>query len=332
MPLSGTLADAVVQQLGLAAQGHYDSPELRCVQPLLQIQQRWSALPTPQTLLAEVLKTREGWHLFLYPFAGRSVHLGLANLIAWRVAQHQPRTFSIAVNDYGFELLSAVEVDWATLLPAVLEASSPGHAALLAEVLASLNASELAKRRFREIARVSGLIFQGYPGEKRSNKQLQASSSLFYEVFRKYDPANQLLLQAEQELLAQELDIGRLESTLARMAKQKLVMQALARPSPFAFPLMVERFREQLSNESVADRIARMVAQLDKAAEGPSADKTVNHEGTDVNADVDVDAATQQVRRQLAFSQDTLSAPSAGAAPRKSRSPRRATGRGRQGL
>ncbi|RZI75765.1 MAG: ligase-associated DNA damage response DEXH box helicase [Variovorax sp.] len=266
MPLSTTLADAVVQQLALAGAGRYDSPELRCVRPLLEIQQQWSALPTPQTLLAETLKTREGWHLFLYPFAGRHVHLGLASLIAWRVAQHAPRTFSIAVNDYGFELLSATEVDWPTLLPQALAARD--EATLLHEVLESLNAGELAQRRFREIARVSGLIFQGYPGEKRSNKQLQASSSLFWEVFRKYDPANKLLLQAEAELLAQELEIGRLRASLARIQTQQLVLQPLARPTPFAFPLMVERFREMLSNESVADRIARMVEQLEKAAGG----------------------------------------------------------------
>jgi len=279
MPLSTTLADAVVQQLALAGEGRYDTPELQCVRPLLEIQQQWSALPTPQTLLAEVLKTREGWHLFLYPFAGRHVHLGLANLIAWRVAQHAPRTFSIAVNDYGFELLCATEVDWPVLLPQVLRAGHDAEAqdaiahhdadaALLHEVLESLNASELAQRRFREIARVSGLIFQGYPGEKRSNKQLQASSSLFWEVFRKYDPANRLLQQAEQELLAQELEIGRLRASLVRMNAQTLVVQPLARPTPFAFPLMVERFREKLSNESVADRIARMVEQLEKAAGG----------------------------------------------------------------
>ncbi|AYQ27448.1 MULTISPECIES: ligase-associated DNA damage response DEXH box helicase [unclassified Polaromonas] len=283
MPLSTTLADAVVQQLALPGEGRYDTPELQCVRPLLDIQQQWSALPTPQTLLAETLKTREGWHLFLYPFAGRHVHLGLANLIAWRVAQHAPRTFSIAVNDYGFELLCATEVDWPAVLPQVLVAGHDdvgrdaiaaegaeggGHTALLHEVLQSLNASELAQRRFREIARVSGLIFQGYPGEKRSNKQLQASSSLFWEVFRKYDPANRLLMQAEQELLAQELEIGRLRSSLARMNTQQLVLKALERPTPFAFPLMVELFREKLTNENLADRISRMVDQLEKAAGG----------------------------------------------------------------
>ena len=323
MPLSTTLADAVVQQLALAGDGNYDSPELKCVRPLLDLQQQWSALPTPQTLLAEVLKTREGSHLFLYPFAGRHVHLGLANLIAWRVAQHEPRTFSIAVNDYGFELLSATAVDWATLLPQVLKA---GHdvqaqeaiahdderAALLHEVLASLNASELAQRRFREIARVSGLIFQGYPGEKRSSKQLQASSSLFYEVFRKYDPANRLLLQAEQELLAQELEIGRLRASLDRIGTQQLVVQTLARPTPFSFPLMVERFREKLSNESVADRIARMVAELEKAAGGA------------VTAG-DSAAATERVKGSLAFGSDGIGNRPGEAArrPRRERKPSR---------
>ena len=293
MPLSTTLADSMVQQLARAADGQFDSPELQCVRPLLELQQSWSALPTPLTLLAEVLKTREGTHLFVYPFAGRHVHLGLANLIAWRVAQHAPLTFSMAVNDYGFELLCASKVDWGTLLPTVLCADTP----LLQEVLDSLNASELAQRRFREIARVSGLVFQGYPGEKRSNKQLQASSSLFYEVFRKYDPANRLLLQSEQELLAQELEIGRLRSSLERIKTQELVLKLLARPTPFSFPLMVERLREQLSSESVADRIARMVQQLEKEAGQLSGDST------------DADLATEKVRAALAFGQDTLVAP-----------------------
>ena len=331
MPLSTTLADAVVQQLALAGAGRYETPELQCVRPLLEIQQKWSALPTPETLLAEVLKTREGSHLFLYPFAGRHVHLGLANLLAWRVAQHEPQTFSIAVNDYGFELLSAADVDWPALLPQVLKAGHDVQAqdammqgeegektVLLHEVLASLNATELAQRRFREIARVSGLIFQGYPGEKRSNKQLQASSSLFYEVFRKYDPANRLLLQSEQELLAQELEVKRLAASLARMNTQQLVLQTLARPTPFAFPLMVERFREQLSNESVADRIARIVQQLEKAAgEIPGAAVVPVISGA-------TDAAVDKVRQTLAFGQDSLAGSRAQASKqRRERKPSR---------
>ena len=269
MPLSTTLASSMVEQLALAASGHFESPELKRVQPLLELQQQWSALPTPRTLLAEVLTSRDGTHLFLYPFAGRNVHLGLASLLAWRAAQITPRTFSMAVNDYGFELLCAEPVDWVKELPALV--NQVQAAMLFDEVLASLNAGELAQRRFREIARVSGLVSQGYPGEKRSNKQLQASSSLFYEVFRKYDPTNQLLVQARAELLAEELDIARLQHSLAHMAAQQLVIKPLTRPTPFSFPLMVERLREKLSNESMADRIARMVQQLELDAGGGAA-------------------------------------------------------------
>jgi ATP-dependent Lhr-like helicase len=234
---------------------------------MLNVQREWSALPSTKTLMAEVLTSREGTHLFLYPFAGRHVHLGLASLLAWRVAQQAPKTFSMAVNDYGFELLCADAVDWSSLLPTLITPAA-NEAALLQEVLESLNASELAQRRFREIARVAGLIFQSHPGEQRSSKQLQASSSLYWEVFRKYDPANRLLHQAQAELLSQELEIGRLRQSLARMATQTLVLKPLVRPTPFAFPLMVERLREKLSNEQVADRIARMLAQLEKAAGG----------------------------------------------------------------
>jgi len=255
MPLSSTLADAVLRELAAADAGRFDSPEMRCVRPLLDLQRERSALPTPDRLLAETFKSRDGHHLFLYPFAGRNVHLGLASLLAWRAAQAERGTFSIAVNDYGFELLSAKPVDWAARLSAWLAAPVD-----VAEVLAGLNATELARRRFREIARIAGLIFQSHPGENRSNRQLQASSSLFFEVFQNYDPGNRLLAQAEQELLSLELDVQALAGVLARMQLQTLKLVALSKPSPLAFPLMVERLRERLSNESLADRIARMVA------------------------------------------------------------------------
>lgn len=264
MPLSSELADAVVEQLGAASRGTFASNEMRLVQPLLEVQMRWSALPTENSLLAEVMKSREGWHLFLYPFAGRHVHLGLASLLAWRMAQHQPLTFSIAVNDYGLELLSATEVDW----PKGLTADLLGVDNLLHDVLASLNAGELARRRFREIARIAGLVFSGYPGAQKSARQLQASSGLFFDVFRQYDPANLLLTQAEEEVLRQELEVARLEQTLTRLQRRQLDIHQVRRTTPLAFPLMVERFRESMSSEKLADRIRRMVAELDKAA-GP---------------------------------------------------------------
>lgn len=264
MPLSSELADAVVDKFDAAARGIFDSPEMHTVSPLLDVQREWSALPRKHTLLAEVLKSREGWHLFLYPFAGRHVHLGLASLLAWRLSRDTPLTFSIAVNDYGFELLSATEVDWSQrLIPTLFSEED-----LLTDIMASLNAGELALRRFREIARIAGLVFSGYPGAPKSNRQLQASSGLFFEVFKQYDAGNLLLTQAQEEVLRQELDVNRLEQTLQRINSRTLDLHLIKRPTPMAFPLLVERMRESLSTEKLSDRIARMVRDLEKAA-GP---------------------------------------------------------------
>ena len=263
MPLSNELAQAVVERFSAAAQGECVGPEMRALRPLLEVQQRWSGLPTSTTLLAEALKSREGWHLFLYPVAGRQVHLGLASLLAWRVSQQQAVTFSIAVNDYGLELLSATPVDWPQVLsPGLL---SPEH--LLEDVLASLNAGELALRRFREIARIAGLVFAGYPGAPKSTRQVQASSGLFFEVFKQYDAGNLLLAQAGEEVLREELDIQRLEQTLERINRLQLDLHQLKRPTPLGFPLLVERMRESMSSEKLADRIRRMVTDLEKTAE-----------------------------------------------------------------
>ncbi|WP_407315566.1 ligase-associated DNA damage response DEXH box helicase [Pseudomonas sp. nanlin1] len=263
MPLSSELAQALVEQLDAAANGHFNSPAMRAVRPLLEIQQAWSAIPGKQSLLAEALKSREGWHLFLYPFGGRQVHLGLASLLAWRLSQQAPLTFSIAVNDYGLELLSATPVDWSQALTA--ELLSPDN--LLHDVLASLNAGELALRRFREIARISGLVFGGYPGAQKSTRQVQASSGLFFEVFKQYDAGNLLLSQAQQEVLRQELEVQRLEQILLKIQGLRLDFHTIKRPTPLAFPLIVDRLRESLSSEKLADRIRRMVGDLEHAAD-----------------------------------------------------------------
>jgi ATP-dependent Lhr-like helicase len=265
MPLSTELADAALRELEGAAVGPVDAPEMRLARPLIELQARWSAVPTRDTLVVESLRSREGRHLFVYPFAGRHAHLGLASLLAYRIGQVTPSTFSIAINDYGFELLSPVDIDWMGAWQRRAGALL-GDDDLLADVLASLNAGELALRRFREVARVAGLVFQGFPGAPKSMKQLQASSGLIYEVFRKYDAGNRLLGQAEREVLEQELDIIRLRQALERMRGQRLVYRMLARPTPFAFPLMVERLREQVTTEKLSARIERMLAELEKAA------------------------------------------------------------------
>jgi ATP-dependent Lhr-like helicase len=267
MALTGELAETLVELLHGASQGDFFEPELAAAMPMLQTQARLSQLPRPGRLLVEAWRSREGHHLYLYPFAGRNVHIGLAQLFAWRLARLAPNTWSMSVNEYGLELLSALPVDPAPLLDRSLFATTD----LLHDVLASLNAGELAQRRFREIARVAGLVFSGYPGAPKSLKQLQASSGLFYEVFRKYDAGNLLLGQAEAEVLAQELELKRLRTTLERMQRLQVELVELRVPSPFALPLMVERFREELSTEKLADRLQRIVGEAEAELARPEA-------------------------------------------------------------
>jgi ATP-dependent Lhr-like helicase len=265
MPLSTELADAVLRQFEEAVAGRFEGPEMQLARPLIELQSRWSVVPTRSALVVESMRSQEGRHLFVYPFAGRHVHMGLASLLAYRIGQGTPSTFSIAINDYGFELLAPSDIDWMGAWQRRRD-ELLSEDRLLDDVLASLNAGELAQRRFREVARVSGLIFQGYPGAPKSMKQLQASSSLFYEVFRKHDAGNMLLAQAEREVLEQELELERLRQALARMRRQKVLYRLLTRPTPFAFPLMVERFREQVTTEALGSRIERMLADLERAA------------------------------------------------------------------
>ncbi|NCX89295.1 MAG: hypothetical protein EBX02_09360 [Betaproteobacteria bacterium] len=179
-------------------------------------------------------------------------------MLGWRLARERPRSFSIAVNDYGFEMLSAEPLEQSQWLdPSLWRAES-----LASDGMESFNASELAQRRFREIARVAGLVQQSYPSRQASAKQLQASSSLFWEVFNRYDPDNLLLDQARREVLDHELEHQRLEDALLRINQQSMHWQPIERLSPFAFPLMLERLRESLSNEKLQQRLARMIAEL----------------------------------------------------------------------
>lgn len=255
MPLSSELSDAVVALLHGAAQGDFFEPELQAVRPMLEAQAKLSRLPHPGRLLVERHASREGYHVFLYPFGGRNVHIGLAQLLAWRLSRDAPNTFSLSVNDHGLELLGVQPID----LTPMEDGRAFERDGLMEDVLRSLAAGQLAQRRFREIARISGLVFGGYPGQPKSAKQLQASSSLFFEVFKQYDSGNRLLQQAHEEVLSQELELDRLKATLKAMASMTLEVVDLQAPSPFALPLMVERFREELSTEKLADRLARIV-------------------------------------------------------------------------
>jgi ATP-dependent Lhr-like helicase len=269
MPLSTELAKSVRGLLEKARLGLFYEVELEAARPILELQTTCSKIPATDELLIERFKTREGHHLFFYPFEGRMVHEGLAALSAYRISRIKPISFSIVANDYGFGLLSAdipplrQALDEGLLLP--LE--------LLKDIVGSLNAAELAKRHFREIARVAGLVFQGYPGRGKSMRQVQASSALFYEVFSRYDPENLLLHQARREVLERQLEKSRLGQTLERLSRARLSIVEPKHPTPFSFPLLVERVRERLSSEKLADRVRKMQVSLEETAAKDSLQK-----------------------------------------------------------
>ncbi len=261
LAFSDTLSTYLRQELDAARDSPLANEELECVSPILETQAYLSHLPAKSELLIETCKTREGQHLYVFPLEGRAVHEGLGFLWGYRFAQQQRATFTISVNDYGFEILAPKGYPFQELF----SEDFFDRSTLEADIKASLNISELTQRRFRGIAQVAGLVFKGYPSSRKTASQLQVSSSLLHEVFCKYEPDNLLLRQAEQEVLQQQLDGDRLAQTLERLQGFTVVWQQTRRPSPLAFPLLVERLSSKLSNESLMQRIERMKQQWDKS-------------------------------------------------------------------
>lgn len=256
--MSTSLGHAVRVRLDQYARDVHDgAPEMEAARPVLEEQKRLSAIPLMDELLIETWSSRSGHHLFVYPFEGRQVHQALASLIAYRLGKQTPGSFSLTVNDYGLELLSAREVSPEELLhPDVI---LPGQ--LLGDLAASVNMNELARRQFRDIARVAGLVFAGYPGAPKGSRQVQLTSSLVYDVFTRYDPDNLLVVQAHREVLDQQFELSRLDDALERMASSTPRIARIPHPTPLAFPLVIDRLGSQLSTESLITRVERMIAQ-----------------------------------------------------------------------
>lgn len=263
IPLSARLSERVLTLLEQWQQAPKEVPEFAAVDKLLSLQANWSVLPGRNQFLIEVVKLREGYSHYFYPFGGRLVNEGLATLIAWRVSQLQPITFSLSADDYGFELLSRdqVELDEQTVRDLF------STELLVEHLLHCINDSEIAKRQFRDIARIAGLVFQGYPGSGKSTRQIQASSSLIYDVLADYDSDNLLLDQARREILEQQLDVVRMKDTLEEIARKRVVIRQPERLTPLAFPLWADRLQTQIvSSENWKQRVERMLQRLEKAA------------------------------------------------------------------
>jgi ATP-dependent Lhr-like helicase len=262
MPLSANLGRKLRESFNEAFQKGKAKrePELEVLQPLFDLQENLSHVPKANELLIEQIETKDGFHLFVYPFEGRLVHEAMAAILAFRISRIRPITFSFAMNDYGFELLSdqPVPVDDSN----VYELFSPDN--LFEDIQRSVNSTEMAKRKFRDIAVIGGLIFQGYPGEHKKARHLQSSASLLFKVFAEYEPGNLLLRQAYQEVFDQQMEEIRLRDMLQRIQQSKIVLTFPGQLTPFCFPIKVDSMREDLSSEKLEDRVRKMQAQLEK--------------------------------------------------------------------
>jgi ATP-dependent Lhr-like helicase len=255
MPLSSELSLMIKKELR-----EQDSPESNVLQPLYEVQKNRSIIPDGKQFLIEKFKSKEGYHVFFYPFEGRFVHEGMAALFSHRISKIKPITFSIAMSDYGFELLS----DQYIPLEESIEKGLFEMSNLYDDIRKSINDNEMAKRKFRDIARISGLVFNGYPGRIKKEKHLQAGSQLFFNVFNEYDPGHLLLKQAYEEVYDFQLEQVRLRNALENIGKQEIKIIQLDKPSPFCFPIMAERIRDTFSNEKMEDRIRKMISQLNE--------------------------------------------------------------------
>ena len=238
---------------------NYSTREFKALKSIFKQQNRESKIPNSDELLIERFKTREGFHTLFYLFEGYAVNEAISSLLAYRISLLKPITFTISVNDYGFELLSDQEFDRNIFL----ENNLLSKEYLLDDLSKSVNISEMSRRKFREIAVISGLVFQGYPTKPVKTKQLQSGSQLFYDVFKEYEPDNLLYQQAINETFDHGIESSRIQRSFEKIEKLKIVWKDCKYPTPFSFPLITDRIRSKMSSESVEDRIRKMYLKLE---------------------------------------------------------------------
>ncbi|MFM8577277.1 MAG: ligase-associated DNA damage response DEXH box helicase [Planctomycetaceae bacterium] len=266
MPLSTLLASEVESLVAAGSTCGVVAEEAAAVAPLLATQARWSRLPEPGCLLVESVALKDGVHVFVFPFEGRLVHEGLAALSAWRISRRFPCTLVFAMNDWGFEISgrkgleqAGQESFWRTVL-------SPAN--LLEDLLACVNGTELARRHFREVARVAGLVGDGSRGggKRVSNRNLQASAGLLFDVLAEHDPGNMLLAQSRREVLEEQFEFRRLSAAIERIAARSIIVEQPGRLTPLAFPIWAEQVQNRFSSQGWLERIVEMAESLEAAA------------------------------------------------------------------
>lgn len=261
LPLSSNLGQFLREKLSGALNPKSSEKELKFLHPLLANQEERSHIPEEDEFLVELIKNREGYHLFMYPFEGRLVHEVMAALIAYRISKLAPISFSMAMNDYGFELFSDKQIPLnEDNLEQILTRDN-----LMTDVISSINAAEMARRKFRDIAVISGMVIQNFPGQQRSNKSLQSSAGLIFKVLEDYDPDHFLVRQSYTEVFNMQLQEQRLVEAFKRIEKSKVILKFANSFTPLSFPIKVDSLRQTLSSEDLDSRIKRLVEQAKKA-------------------------------------------------------------------
>lgn len=254
MPLSLQMTKVLKQKLYDYNEGIIVDDEIRALVPLLALQKERSRIPNPREFLVEYMESKEGYHLLMYPFEGRNVHEGLGALIAKRISMLTPVTFSIAMNDLGFELLTDQPIDVDTLITKEIFSTHN----LVSDIQSCINSVEMARRRFRDIAKISGLIFAGFPNKMKKERHIQSSSQLIFDVFREYEPENLLYRQSAEEVMTFQLEEERLRHCLKNILNCTIRIEKPKKYTPFSFPIIVDRLREKLSSEKLEDQIRKM--------------------------------------------------------------------------
>lgn len=257
LPLTSYLSHFLRQKLADAMYPGIRERELKFLHPLISRQSSSSHIPKSNEFLVEMIDTKEGHHLFMYPFEGRLVHEVISALIAHRLSKIKSLTYTIAMNDYGFELLSdqPFPLDESNI-ETILSKEN-----LMSDVTASINASEMASRKFRDIAVIAGLVVQSRPGARQNNKSLQSSSGLIFRVLEDNEPQNLLLRQAYTEVFNQQLEEVRLQAAFERISKSKIILKHAKDFTPLSFPIKVDSLRHTMSYESLEKRIQRIQKQ-----------------------------------------------------------------------
>lgn len=260
LPLSSYLSHYLRTKLSESLHPKTTEKELKFLHPLISQQEKHSHIPQKDEFLIELIETKDGHHLFMYPFEGRLIHEVMAALIAYRLSLIKPLTFTIAMNDYGFELLS----DQAIPISEENIKSILSKENLMEDVIGSINASEMASRKFRDIAVISGLVVQSQPGNRKNNKSLQSSSGLIFRVLEDYEPQNLLLRQAYTEVFNEQLEEARLKEAFERISRSKLILKFAKSFTPLSFPIKVDSLRQSLTSEDLDTRIKRIKEEVMK--------------------------------------------------------------------